>query len=93
MTGYWTLGEPLEPSLSPKKDTIDKACYYNWFIKARDTLCVNNVHLKLPGDIRAKLFNDTEEVGFELFGSTCASRDKPSGDTTLTCLALRMSWN
>jgi hypothetical protein len=89
---YWTLGELLRPSSSPVEDTIDKACYHDWFTKAKNTLLQLNAPLKLPGDIWPDLLNDANEVCFEVFASSCASRNKPIVDTALTREASLKSW-
>jgi hypothetical protein len=89
---YWTLGELLRPSSFPVDDTIDKACYHDWFTKAKNTLLQINAPLKLPGDIWPDLLNDADAVCFEVFASSCASRNKPIVDTALTREASLKSW-
>lgn len=89
---YWTLGELLRLDTSLKEDSIDQACYYDWFTKAKDTLLQNDAPLKLTGDIWPDLLNDANEVCFEVFASSCASRNKPIVDTALTREASLKSW-
>jgi hypothetical protein len=89
---YWTLGELLRPDISTKKDSIDQACYYDWFTKAKDTLFKNDAPHKLPDDIWPDLLNDANEVCFEVFASSCASRNKPIVDTAMTREASLKSW-
>jgi hypothetical protein len=89
---YWMLGELLRPDISTKKDSIDQTCYHNWFTIAKNTLLQINAPLQLPGDIWPDFLNDANEVCFEVFVSSCASRNKPIVDTALTRQAWLKSW-